>query len=193
METARCFVAVPLPDSLKEELGRCIKFLEGVISSPVRWVQAENIHLTLKFLGDTSRALIPDILGVVHKVAVETEPFSLEAIQIGGSPRGDHLRVVWAEVNGDLEALARLQAEIEKLTVGLGFEPEKRRFVPHLTLGRVRRSTLRKPAGTPSLSPGGRFRVDRVALFESELKPTGAEYTVLGWAPLGSDQAAPRP
>ena len=138
MALVRTFVALELPGVVGQTLADTIERLKGAAGG-VRWVRPEGIHLTLKFLGDVEETRIPEIVAAVQQASGGTAPFTLQTSEVGGFPRLERARVLWVGLEGDLETLAGLQMEVEGALGTLGFPPERRRFFPHLTLGRARR------------------------------------------------------
>ena len=182
----RLFVAAELPAGLRRHFASLQTELEGELPR-VRWVRAEGIHLTLKFLGETKEALLGSIQEGLARCVREESPLRLLAGEAGLFPERGAPRLVWVPVGGDLDGARRLAVAIDREMVRLGFPAETRPFRPHLTLGRVKdrmtageRSGLAKVAGRP----GGAFPVDECILFESVLRPDGAVHTPLGRFPL---------
>lgn len=181
MATVRTFVAIPLPGLVRQALSEVTAHLAH-LDGQVRWVASDNVHLTLKFLGDAEASRLPDVTDAVAGVTAEVAPFTLKTTTVGGGSHAGRARVIWVRVGGDLEALSRLQAGIETAAEALGFPREKRKFLPHLTLGRARRGPVSLPDETPCRPVS--FRVDRVTVYRSDLRPEGAVYTPLGYGPL---------
>jgi RNA 2',3'-cyclic 3'-phosphodiesterase len=180
--TIRAFIAIPIPDAVAGFLER----VQGRLQSPqikVRWVPAGNIHLTLKFLGDITASKVADIAVRMDAVAAPMPFFRLQARGVGAFPGLRKARVLWVGLAGDIEQLRSIQAGLETGLQALGFEKESRGFRAHLTIGRVRRPS-QVPTIGESLAPlqdmaSEMFRVDRLALYQSVLKPAGAQYTLL--------------
>ena len=193
MEMIRAFIAVPLPDTLLKELADLQSRLERrVPSRSVRWVRPVGIHLTLKFLGDTSTEKLPEIKQALAVVARNgpVSPFTVG--EVGCFPNTRRPRVVWVGVQEPTGRLAVLQDAIEEVMVPFGYEPEGRGFTPHLTLGRVRRKTSRSDVAqvgevvaATEVGQLAEVAADRFELIRSVLKPTGAEYTTLEEFVLG--------
>jgi 2'-5' RNA ligase len=192
MEKIRAFIAVPVPAPVLAKLSSLQQQLERQMPpGSVRWVRTEGIHLTLKFLGDTPRERLPDIGRALTSVAREFPRHTFAVEGIGCFPNPHRPRVVWVgvrDVEGQLEAL---QEAVEQAMIPFGFAPEGRAFTPHLTLGRVnerasRRDVARIGEIVAATDVGllGEVTADHFALIRSELKPTGAEYTVLEEFPL---------
>ncbi|MFQ6100501.1 MAG: RNA 2',3'-cyclic phosphodiesterase [Anaerolineae bacterium] len=192
METIRAFIAIPLPDSLLEELTTLQQKLKRQIPpGSVRWVRPEGIHLTLKFLGDTSTEKLPEIKQALGAVARHAPPCTFTVGELGCFPNPRRPRVVWVGVQEPTGRLAALQDGIEGVMVPFGHEPEGRAFTPHLTLGRVRRKVSRSDVARVGEAVTGaevgllaEVPADHFALIRSLLKPTGAEYTMLARFPL---------
>ena len=149
----------------------------------LRWVHPENIHLTLKFLGNASAEQIEAVKGVIGEVARSQPSFTLEARGLGVFPALRKARVLWSGIHGDVERLGNLHANLDRSLAAAGFEAEKRAFRGHLTLGRVR-GRIDGRALASAISARGTFvsppmTVDRLVLFKSALKPAGAVYSEL--------------
>jgi 2'-5' RNA ligase len=191
-ETIRAFVAIPLPDPLLAQLERVQRRLEGdVPPRSVRWVRPDGIHLTLKFLGDTSTERIPEIRAALGAVGRNAPPFDFAVAELGCFPDPRRPRVVWVGVQEPTGRLAALQDAVEEVLAPFGYRPEGRGFTPHLTLGRVQRRVDRRDlprigevVSAMGVGTLGEVSVDRFALIRSILKPTGAEYTALAEFPL---------
>jgi 2'-5' RNA ligase len=187
METIRAFIAIPLPHRLLDRLAALQRKLDArVPPRSVRWVRGEGIHLTLKFLGDTSTEKLPEIQQALAAVARHAPACSFTVEGLGCFPNPRRPRVVWTAVQEPTGRLAALQDAIEEVMAPFGYPPEGRGFTPHLTLGRVRRRTERSDVArvgevVNSTSVGLLDEVvaDHFALVRSVLEPTGAEYTIL--------------
>jgi 2'-5' RNA ligase len=183
METYRLFVAAELPPEVKAELtGAQERLRRG--APPVKWVAPEAMHLTMRFLGDTSVELIPDLGRAISTALAPHAAMALRLSGVGAFPNERRPSVIWAGIGGAVAALARAQADIEAALVGLGLAPETKPFRAHLTLGRVRREAhqeqlQRLGAAIRALAPLApvAWVADRVALFRSELGSGGPTYT----------------
>lgn len=191
----RAFVAIELPTRLREELGAFRSDLKHDFSTlPLRWPPLRNIHLTLKFLGDVEEAHVDAIAEALGAQARLRSPFELHVGELGVFPNARRPRVLWVGVRvGD--ELMRLQRGIERECERLGFAPERRAFAPHLTLARVQRGARPKDlqrlaewVGERKSAQVGTERINEVALFRSELKPSGAEYTKIATAKIGNPE-----
>jgi 2'-5' RNA ligase len=192
MKKIRTFVAIPLPDSLLEQLDRLQRKLEPEVPPrSVRWVRSTGIHLTLKFLGDTPVGQLPEIKAALSAVARNAPSFTFSAEGLGCFPNLRRPRVLWVGIHEPTDRLAALQNAIEEVMEPLGYQPERRGFTPHLTLGRVRRRAGRSDArrlgeliSATNVGKLGEVDVSSFAFIQSILKSTGAEYTRLEEFPL---------
>ncbi len=182
------FVAVDMPDHVKERLAKMVAEL-GACRADVRWVHADSMHLTLKFLGNVD---IRDLVAVdeaLKRVAGAAQPARGRLCDIGSFPHISRPRVLWAGVQTDGDGLANLYAATDAAMSELGFPHEKRRFHAHVTIGRVRGDreldALRQAVGRQAGFGSGPFAIDSFTLFESELRRSGARHTALAVYPLG--------
>lgn len=175
----RSFIAIELPETLKKALAEFQQELEKC-GADVRWVRPDNIHLTLKFLGNIEEDKA-DIIAEKIKGTCKGQPgFELAISGAGVFPGKRSPRVLWAGIVLN-DNIMTLQEGIEEAMASLGFEREKRRFSPHLTLGRFRSSRGKQAvldkmdAYTENIF--GLMDVKSVLLMSSELSPGGAKYT----------------
>lgn len=191
VELLRLFVAVELPDPVREALADLQGQLRRRGLEGLRWVRPEGIHLTLKFLGETPADRLEAISVALAEAARSVAPFPLVLGSPGtfGDRRGP--RVLWVDVAGDLHPLRRLQERVERAMVALGFPPEERPFSPHLTLARVRAPAPRDTAARIAQAvrqvrlPPLEMEVRELSLMRSTLLPEGAHYQRLAAFPLG--------
>ena len=176
----RLFVALEIPPEVRENLATLLASLRAITKEP-RWVRAENLHVTLKFLGEVADDRLDAVrsaLGEIHSDNAVT----LEFRGLGFFPNNKHPRVFWAgmEASSNLKMLAEnIEAAMEKL----GVPREKREFSPHLTLARFERprllEALCKPIAENRERTFGSLRTNEFYLIQSKLKLSGAEYTTL--------------
>jgi 2'-5' RNA ligase len=194
MSVIRAFIAIRLSDEILHGLDQTLVELKKRLpKAPVRWVPPQNIHLTIKFLGDVSVASLDLLTQMLQTEASRHTPFEFNVGGLGAFPSARRPRVVWVGVDAP-PALGALQRGVEAEMARLGYEPEGRDFSPHLTLGRVNRNAgpgdLRDLAGVlESYRPGalGAVSVQAVRLYRSDLHPTGSVYTELFSANLGAN------
>ncbi len=185
MTAIRAFIAIDFPDSIHMKLDEVIQMLRVKNAGTVRWVPAQNIHLTLKFLGDISPANLEMLCKILAAEASHHDPFSVQVGGIGAFPSVRRPRVVWVGVQSDA-ALDALQHGVESEIRRLGYAPEERPFSPHLTLGRVGHNAspdqvrlLSNMLVEMNVGNLGTVAVNKVTVFRSDLNPDGAVYTPL--------------
>ncbi len=185
----RLFIAIGISEEVKKEIASLIGKLKKHDTN-IKWVKPENIHLTIKFLGEVNPEKLKDIEKALSFVASRYSTFMLYSKGTGVFPHYARPRVLWVGLNNDSH-LEEIYRDINNELVSLGFEPEKRDFRPHLTIGRVK-----SPKGlTPLLKElrgymdkdFGKITVSEILLMKSTLKPEGAEYNVLFRASLGKE------
>jgi 2'-5' RNA ligase len=196
MESYRLFIAAELPPNIKAELVDTQARLRRA-NLPVTWVAPGAMHLTLRFLGETSVALIPNLDGAIRAGLAPYSAMTLRLRGAGAFPKDRRPRVVWAGVGGAVATLQRAQAGIEAALGGLGIVPEPKPFRPHLTLGRLRREAdpkqqQRLSDAIRSLPPPEplEWTVERVVLFRSELRREGSIYTEVDAITLSQNSGA---
>jgi 2'-5' RNA ligase len=180
----RCFIAVKIPRL--DPLRRVLKELSGM-GRALKAVDPDNLHVTLKFLGDTDVDLVPKIAALVESAAATREPCVLTVSGIGVFPHAERPSVVWAGLIG-AETLTALAGDLETGLEPHGFARESRPFVPHLTLARVKArppESLRELLARHAKTVFGTAAIDHVELIRSEPGPDGSRYTVLSSSPLG--------
>lgn len=181
MDSIRTFIALELPEELKTSLGRLQAALRDLVPG-VKWVRPENMHLTLKFLGDTSPGRVAPVASVLERLAAGRAPFFFDAAGIGAFPNCRNPKVLWAGLQAG-QSLNLFYGELEAALADLGFAREARPFAPHLTLGRLRDGRARKALAGLLEQYGserfGRFAADRIVFFKSDLRPSGPVYEAL--------------
>lgn len=188
----RLFAALELPEDVRASLDGLVRAMRpGVPRGLVRWARPEGVHLTLQFYGDVPEARQSHLEAVLRDAAVGRRPVTLTARGVSAFPRPAAARVLWAGVEGDLDAVRDLQRQIVALAQVLGFAPEARGFTPHLTLGRVREDAGRERQAQVgdviarhAAWAGPTFTVDALSLMESDRRPDGAVYRAVAVFPL---------
>lgn len=191
MSVIRAFIAINLSPEIHEHINQMSlelkSRLEGV---SVRWVPTENIHLTLKFLGNVSTSNLEMLKEILAKVVSNHSESDISVGGIGAFPKPQNPRVIWVGMEIPQELVA-LQHNIEVETARLGYSREHRPFSAHLTVGRVSRNATPQDVHAisevlESFKVGflGATRVHNVHLYRSDLKPSGAIYTSLFSFPL---------
>lgn len=183
----RLFFAIELSGPLRAEVRR-LQSLLRTAGADVRWVRPESAHFTLQFLGEVGNDEIQPIDGAARSAAARSGPARVQIAALGTFPSSHNPRVVWIGVRGRLEPLALLQQQLGEGLAELGFEPDRRAFRPHVTLGRVRggrglwrlRDLLEQHRDTRL----GSLNVRRFVLLQSRLSPSGARYEPVASYPL---------
>ncbi len=180
MERIRTFVALEIKEELKKSLA-AVQQKIGAAAGGIKWVKPDNMHLTLKFLGQTREDKISDISDVLESIAGGLNSFAVAVSGFGAFPNINNPKVIWAGLKAD-ETLFELQKEIETALESLGFIREKRPFSPHLTIGRVRDSSAKKKLKNvfeDIKADIDSFEVKNITFYKSDLMPDGPVYTVL--------------
>jgi 2'-5' RNA ligase len=149
--------------------------------SSVKWVKKENLHITLKFLGETDKKTA--IEDKMKEIAEEFSSFNVSLRKIGAFPSSKRAKILWVGVEEGMEELIELFSTIENKLSPLGFEKEVRKFTPHITFARVKKGNYSLPEQIDFSFDS--FPVNEVALFKSTLTPKGPIYEILSSIPLG--------
>ena len=180
----RLFVAVFPPPEVRETLVRAARALTA--GGNVRLTVPENVHLTLKFLGDVAETDLEPVKEALEPLCGEREPFEATTSGFGAFPSERRARVLWAGVGGGSEELAALARDVDAALQPLGFAREDRPYVPHITLGRARGrpAPLETGADGAGLAPTMRFGVSGMNLVESVPGGGGVTYAVVRTYPF---------
>jgi 2'-5' RNA ligase len=184
----RLFVALEIPEDVRKNLAELIRELRGV-APQAKWVRAENLHITLKFIGEIAAEKLDPIRGALAKARSDSL-VKLDFRGLGFFPNEKNPRVFWAgiEASGNLKTLA---SEIEIGLETIGIPREQRPFSPHLTLARFESrkvpEKLRAAIRENGAREFGAFETKRFHLIESKLRPSGAEYTTVQSFPFVSE------
>jgi 2'-5' RNA ligase len=179
----RAFIAIDLDPEIKKNLLDILRRLKRLAPHNIGWVKEQGLHLTLKFLGEIDEAQTAQIKDLMKAIAGTTKPFSLEMKGTGFfPPESRHPRVLWIGTR-EQPVLAELQERFESGLEKIGISREARPFHPHLTLGRIKGpfalAEIVAELKKQEAAAFGEMIVDKVTLFKSVLRPTGAEYSIL--------------
>ncbi len=177
----RTFVCIPVPLSVKEAVGSFIKELKSC-GGDIKWVSPDNLHLTLKFLGDVEESIISEIASCTAEAAASFSPFTVEIGGAGAFPGMKRPRVLWIGITRSSDKLKNLAAAIDQSLAGIGFEKDKRPFSGHVTIGRVRSLKRIEHVAELMIKSGFEpqlFNADAVHVMRSVLTPRGPIYSVL--------------
>jgi 2'-5' RNA ligase len=188
----RSFLAFELPVDIK----KTVKRVTGEIRDSgldARWVKAENIHLTIVFLGNVKTEEIDSIGEKVRNVCPEYGSFDIALKGVGCFPNMRRPRVLWLGLDGDIERMSHFRDDLQRALKAFGIKEEKRPFKPHLTLGRFRSTRKMGSKLEELLSKYAALEspvesLNELYLFKSDLKPGGAVYTKLRSWPLSGDK-----
>jgi len=177
--TIRTFICIEIPDSIKSRIGRLQESLRE-IDAQISWTKPSNIHLTLKFLGGVRASRLERIKDAVTRAAQGIEPFDIEVNGTGCFPSPRSPRVLWVGITRVPEDLQSLYVKLEDELSRIGFDREKRKLSPHLTIGRIRTphnaSRVADSLIAATFAPE-QFHTSEIIVMRSDLKPTGSIYT----------------
>jgi RNA 2',3'-cyclic 3'-phosphodiesterase len=171
----RTFIAVNLPVEIQQAVGEYIdsikEYMEGI-----KWVEPENLHFTIKFLGEVENSDINKIKDCISNVAREYGEFSIGLSDTGFFPSDFRPKIVWIGIDGGEDSLLDLYQDMEQCFEQYGFDREAKTFSPHLTIGRVKKfKDVTVPQNLPDFKPV-EFSVSRLAVMKSTLTPEGPIY-----------------
>ena len=178
MNTIRTFIAVEIDSQTKQKISDLIASLKKS-NADVKWVTKDQMHLTLKFLGNIEQNKVQEISDVLKSIAGNFKPFSISLSAIAGFPNLNRPKVIWLGIEKGAENLKKLNELIETGLEKIGFRKESREFNPHLTLGRVRTfkniSELTQIINENNIH--NEVKINELILFQSTLTPKGSIYT----------------
>jgi len=184
MEQIRSFIAIELPGGLKLELTQLETQLKTEKQPGVKWANPDNIHLTLKFLGNIGADRSGEITGAIEAAARGITPFRLKAKELGVFPNLRRVQVAWVGISGEVDKLSQLQKRLESNLASLGFTPESRPFTAHLTLARLsdripsdERQRFGQLITNTRFNSNHNIEVDAISLMKSQLTKAGAIYS----------------
>jgi 2'-5' RNA ligase len=180
----RTFIAVEISESTRNTLAQVISDIKLALGR-LSWVRPENMHVTLKFLGEIQNEREENIAAALQAVARDFNPFGYEAESLGCFPNPRRARVLWAGMRGSLNTFTTLAESVDKAMNSLGFRKETRPFSPHITLARIRKPIKPQLLVEAIEQYQGEFFgdewVEGISLMKSDLKPDGAVYTRLSY------------
>lgn len=186
----RTFIAIELPQEIKDYLAHLQNQLK-VSGADVKWVEPQNIHLTLKFLGEIEDKKLDEITQILEDIAKTKNSFQMRIFSIGAFPKINFPRIIWVGIDKGDSQSKEIAKELEEKMKNLGIRREDRAFSSHITIGRVRSSLNREKLVKDLnnlLNIFGKetheFLVSKITLFKSALTPKGPVYEVLKEANL---------
>jgi 2'-5' RNA ligase len=187
----RAFVAIELSENIRSALTQAQSHLKhsGI---DAKWVAKDNIHLTLKFLGDMADERLAEVKTSIDRVASSFKPFELTIKGMGAFPETGFPEIIWAGIGKGAKESADIAKKVDIELSKLGFKPETRLFTAHVTIGRVRATGNKKAYKNKAPSANkSDFSVDApqivtfITLFRSKLTSDGPVYTKIHEAGLG--------
>lgn len=183
----RVFVAIDISAAARQKAADyTLELRRAFPDLRVGWERPEKLHLTLKFLGDVEDHTLFRVEDIVRRVAGSYSPFDIQLGGTGSFPPKRETKILWVGIQDD-GSLAEIAKQIEKECSTLGFEAEKRKFNPHLTIARLREphrsADLAKTHLEIGFEPVG-FEVREIVIYESKLLPRGSIYTPIAKFPL---------
>ncbi len=186
----RLFIAIELNEAVRLALTRFQDKLKRRCEG-IRWVRSDQLHLTIKFLGDVPDKEIDQVTQAMTIAAHRAQPFCMTIESSGCYPRSGAPRVVWAGVTETTHALARCKDAVEAELVEVGFPQSHGTFSPHITLGRIKRDAwadrVRKTIESADYAPLSQ-PVNKLVLTSSVLSPQGPTYRTVASAALSKSQ-----
>ena len=184
MNKIRTFVAVDVNESVRRRATRLIEQLAANAGN-VKWVEPQNMHLTLQFLGEVPQTDVHEVCLAVQRAVVGCVPFAMSLLGAGAFPHAGRPSTIWIGVDQGAQQLKTIQRRIQQALKPLGFPPERRAYHPHLTIGRIRRgrvsggSLLAQVLRDQQSFDAGRSTVDQVIVYASYLEHTGPSYQAM--------------
>jgi 2'-5' RNA ligase len=178
----RTFIAIPVPESVFVLQGN-LKNTIAKKTGKVRWVKRDQLHLTLKFVGDTPEESIDDVRGVMQKVSNQMTPFKIFIKRVGSFPKIERPRHMWVGLDGAIDKLNQLVTAVHDGLDPLGFPRDEKEFHPHITMARAKYPQKKTPDISSFLNTTYDpipFRIEKIQFISSELFPNGPVYTILG-------------
>lgn len=184
----RVFIAIELPEKVKEALADLQRRMQPT-PNRIKWVDPSSIHLTLKFLGEIKKERLSTVSSLIQELSGRFQPFVMRICGVGVFPGVNRARVIWVGVEEGKSRLTQMVEEIEKKLVEQGFPRERRKWIPHLTLARIKdlkdKESIKKMVSQEKQVSVGEVEVEAITVMQSRLTPEGAIYTPLQKAFLG--------
>jgi 2'-5' RNA ligase len=185
-ESYRLFIALEVPEAVRSELERAQQRLRREVSGGViRWARQDQLHLTLRFLGDVEAGRVPELIQGLQRACGQFAALEMRAGGIGFFPSPQRPRVIWAGATDTRERLTALAGAITQATLTFCAEPSETRFAGHITLGRIKDlSSVARAAGRETGRFYGEWVALEIALIRSRLASSGSTYSRLAGVPL---------
>jgi len=182
MGNIRTFVAVEISPEVLSAAKKQIAAFQTLGVEGYKWVEQDEMHLTLKFLGNIRDNESPDVCRLVQRAVQDCEPVVLEVAGLGAFPSIDRPRTLWMGITQGMDEIRDLQRRVDEALKEMGFPPERTEFTPHVTLGRLTRGNRSHPAVAAYIAnhpetPFGRIEIDQVIVYSSFGDRSGRTYT----------------
>lgn len=182
MKKIRAFIAAPISEETRDYLSKIIKEIKRK-TFDWKWVDIENLHITLKFLGYCDNDQILDVQRTISKFIGFIRPFSYELGNLGAFPNERNARVLWAGIKDEEKNFTKIYKSLERNLAKRGFKKERRSYSPHITIARSkRRQNIKDFLSELDLKKFGNIPLqfnDRITLYKSVLSPVGASYYII--------------
>ena len=187
----RTFIAIDFSPEIIRKISGIIKYFKTKTpAGALKWVAPENLHLTIKFLGEVPEGNLDKIKALINQTLVDTQAFGIGVEGLGMYPSAQKPRVIWLGIKGG-EPIIKIHERLDSQLENLDIRPDNRGFSPHLTIARVRRNTDRETVkvigetlSAYKVDSLGVCTIDHVVLYKSDLTPKGPIYTELLSSPL---------
>jgi len=187
----RLFIAVDLSQNILNKIEEITAdFKKHTPPTALKWVETENLHLTVKFIGELQESKLQHLKDLLFQSLCHQAPFEIGVSGLGMYPTKNNPRVIWLGITGE-KPLIQIHKTLDQNLAELGIKPEGRPFSPHLTIARVRKNvdssavkSIGKTVSQFTVEPLGAISIDQVQLYKSVLTPTGPIYTSLLAVPL---------
>lgn len=179
----RVFIAINLSESARRKAANYIDTLRRDFQQiRVGWIEAKNLHITLKFMGETDEENLNKLKAVVEATARKTSNFKLNICGQGVFPKKEKSKVLWLGVDSETNILVDLNKRLEKRLERVGFERDARKFKPHLTIARLREPRTSQDLVAVHLNAKFetvKFEVSEIVIYNSMLKANGSVYSLI--------------
>lgn len=178
----RVFLAIEIEDYIKDKIKSTQDIIYENNSAKIKYVETENIHLTLKFFGEINENKLEKIKNIISSKIENHKPYTLKIVNIGAFPNISRPRVIWTGIKDNDNSTINLIKELDEEFSKIGFEKEKR-YTPHITIGRVKdiynKENTRQTLEKIKKNYHGKMEVKKIALKSSKLTPSGPIYDTI--------------
>ncbi|MCS7250295.1 MAG: RNA 2',3'-cyclic phosphodiesterase [candidate division WOR-3 bacterium] len=177
MNKIRSFIALEIPEEIKNEIYQYIENFKKD-NLPIKWVEKENLHITLVFLGEQDLNFLNKVKEILKKLSSNFKSFYINLANFGFFPNAKKPRVFWIGIKKNKELIVKMAEELNRELKKIGFKPEEREFSPHLTIGRFK-AVFNSEKYLSLKYESKDFLIDKITLFKSTLTPQGPIYEVI--------------